>query len=118
MGYAPWMFLYSLPKREQLLNLADWVTHSRLPVRIDEALTLTPIMRLSQDRQRGAVMLFNWGLDEIAKATVHFRLENRSIRLLTPQGEQPMETRLDSGGYRVELKNILPWSVTCLVIGG
>ena len=53
LGYAPWMFLQSAGKREQLLNAADWLTGNALPVRVEPTAAITPVVRLSPDRRKG-----------------------------------------------------------------
>ncbi|HOS95797.1 MAG TPA: hypothetical protein PLQ54_20990, partial [Armatimonadota bacterium] len=50
MGYAPWMFLHSVSKRAQLLNIADWITGEGLPVRVEEPVALVPFVRMAEDR--------------------------------------------------------------------
>jgi hypothetical protein len=116
MGYAPWMFVHSSAKRAQLQNVADWITRGRLPVRIEETVTLAPIARLSADRSRGAVVLLNTGLDPIPQATIHIRAAASGARLATTQGEAPLETRPESGGFAVALRDIAPWTASVILI--
>ena len=65
MGYAPWIFLHSVGKRMQLQNVADWISRNRIPARVDETVPLALVARVSADRQYGAVMLLNAGMDFI-----------------------------------------------------
>jgi len=73
-GYAQWMFLQSVSKRAQLLNIADWLTGGALPARVDEPVPLIPFVRMAEDRSRAVVVLLNAGLDAIERATVRIRL--------------------------------------------
>jgi hypothetical protein len=116
MGYAPWMFLQFPHKRHQLQNVVDWLTHGLAPVRIDEAVTLTPIVRLAPDRRRGAVILLNTGLDTLEQATLHLRVDARTVTLLTADGETPLASTLEPGGRRLALRQLPPWSTTILLL--
>ena len=60
MGHAPWRF--AEVKREQILNMADWATRGTLPVRVSEVVPLVPMVRLSQDRRSGVILLLNANL--------------------------------------------------------
>ena len=71
MGHAPWRFV--AVKRDQILNAADWATGETLPVRTREAVPVIPVVRLSPDRARGAVLLLHTGLDPIDEMTVDVR---------------------------------------------
>ncbi len=97
MGYAPWMFLQSVPKRSQLVEMADWVTRGGLPVRVDEVVPLVPFVRMSLDRSKAAVVLLNAGLDPIERADVRIRM---------------------AGGERTEtVSGLAPWSTSTLLLG-
>ncbi len=117
MGYAPWMFLQSVAKRAQLLSAADWVARGSLPVRIDEPVPLVPFVRLSPDRARGALVLLNAGLDPIECATLHVRAPEAPVCRATPAGVLPVETRPESGGWSLTLRQVAPWSTACLLWG-
>lgn len=97
MGYAQWMFVQSVPKRAQLLNVADWLTRGTLPVRVEEAVPLVPFARMPSDRSRAVVVLLNAGLDTLDRATVRIRL---------------------SDGERTEtVADLAPWTTKVLVVG-
>lgn len=117
MGYAPWMFLQSAAKREQLLNLADWLTSGTLPVRVLATAAVTPLVRLSEDRTRGAVVLLNWGLEAVEGLTVELRVPPLPVRLLTPAGEQDLGTTENGPALQVALPHLEPWSTACLLLG-
>jgi hypothetical protein len=40
MGYAPWIFVHSVSKREQLQNVADWLSDHRIPLRVEQPVPL------------------------------------------------------------------------------
>jgi hypothetical protein len=116
MGYAPWIFLHSVGKRLQLQNVADWLSRGAMPVRVDETVPLLSVVRLSADRQRGAVLLLNAGMDEIREATVHLRVAARRGRLLTiGQPEREVELQPEGTGGCLTLRDIPPWGFRMLL---
>ncbi|MCE9615483.1 MAG: hypothetical protein K8T26_14525 [Lentisphaerae bacterium] len=118
MGYAPWMFLQSVGKRLQLQNVADWISRGRMPVRVDEAVPLVSVVRLSANRRRAAVMLVNAGFDVIRSATVHLRVSGRRARELEV-GARPRVRPLtpEKGGSRLILRQLAPWSLRVVLVG-
>ncbi len=93
MGYAQWMFLQSVAKRAQLLNIADWLTRGALPVRIEQAVPLVPLVRMSADRTRAAVVLLNAGLDPVDSAIVRVRVAGGAECTETVTDLAPWTTR-------------------------
>jgi hypothetical protein len=118
MGYAPWIFLHSVGKRLQLQNAADWLSRGSMPVRVDETVPLLSVVRLSADRQRGAVLLLNAGMDEIREATVHLRVAARRGRLLSiGQPEREVELQPEESGGCLTLRDLPPWGFRMLLLG-
>lgn len=117
MGYAPWMYLHSVAKRAQLQNVADWITRGALPVRIVETVPLTPFVRMSPERDRGAVVLLNTGLDPIEQATVHLRAPAAAVHLCGASGTRRLPRRAIRGGCAVQLGRIEPWTTVVLLLG-
>jgi len=111
------MFLLSAGKREQLLNAADWMSGDRLPVRVSPAAAVTPVVRLSEDRRHGAVVLLNWGLDAVEGATLEIRAPQTRARLLTPTGEIELPALANRPTWSVALPRLEAWSSACLLIG-
>jgi hypothetical protein len=119
MGYAPWIFLHSVGKRLQLQNAADWISRNRMPVRVDETVPLMSVARVSADRQRGAVMLLNAGMDAIPEATVHLRLPVLQARLLViGRDERTLDIQPEAVGGCFTLREIEPWGLRILLLGG
>ena len=116
LGYSPWMFIHSSAKRRQLQNIADWLTRGALPVRIDEPVSLTPLVRLSESRDRGAVLLLNTGLDRIETATVHVRATG-SLRAIDESGEREVQAMAEATGWEVKVSTIAPWEAVWLLVG-
>lgn len=118
MGYAPWIFLHSVGKRLQLQAAADWLTRGTMPVRVDEAVPLISVARVSADRQRGAVLLVNAGMDTISEATVHLRFSARTVRILgLGQDETTEDLRPEATGGCLTLQAIEPWGLRVVLAG-
>lgn len=116
-GYAPWMFVHSSAKCTQLQNAADWITHEKLPVRIDETLPISPIVRANEAATRGALVLLHHGLESVERATLHVRAACKDVRMVTPAGVQPLQAIPEPGGWRITLEHLQPWTTICLLWG-
>ncbi len=117
-GYAPWLFLGSEAKREQLQNVLDWATHDRLAVRIEETVPLIPAVRLSPGKDRGTIVLLNAGFDIIEEATLHFRGPDIPVKLVSPDSKKrQLKTVREKNGWTVKLKDFAPWTVKALLLG-
>ena len=116
-GYAQWMFIHSTAKRRQLLNVADWISRDGLPVRVEEAVGLAPIVRLSPDRRRGLIVLLNRSLDPVQRTTVHVRAPHTPVTLVTEDEARGLRPQTQPDGWLVVLEDIGPWTVTTLLLG-
>jgi hypothetical protein len=102
-----------------LQNVADWLSRDTMPVRVDETVPLLSVVRLSADRQRGAVLLLNAGMDEIREATVHLRVAARRGRLLTiGQPERDVALQPEGAGGCLTVRDMPPWGFRILLLGG
>ena len=118
MGYAPWMFLHSVAKRHQFQNVADWVSRNQMPVRVEEAVRLVPVARMSANGRRAAILLLNAGLDAVREATVHIRTPASRVRLLAPgTKDRLIPLKRQKSGGTLTLHNIEPWGFRMLLIG-
>lgn len=116
-GYSPWDFVQSVAKRAQLLNVADWITHDTLPLRLDAPAPLVPVVRMSWDRRRGVIALLNAGLDPITSVDVQVRAPGVPVHALGPEGERQLPQSADDEGWHVTLNRIDPWATVCLLLG-
>ena len=117
-GYAPWLFLGSEAKRTQLQNVLDWATRGQLAVRIEETVPLIPVVRLSQEKDRGVIVLLNAGFDIIKEATLKFSGPIMPVHLVSPDAKKIlMKPVREKNGWSVKLKNFPPWRVKALLLG-
>ena len=60
-------------------------------MRIAEAVTLVPFVRMAADRSRAAIVLLNSGLDPIPQVTVQVRMPPTRVSLVAPHAETLLE---------------------------
>lgn len=115
-GHAPWRYLDV--KRAPILNAADWAMRGRLPLRIHEDMPVIPIVRLSPDRKRGAIVLLHAGLDDLEQVTVELRVPVGRVTLATPgRPARELKPRRTRNGWTITLRNVRPWQVLALLVG-
>jgi len=116
-GYAPWMFLHSKTKREQLANLADWISRDTLPVRIQQPVPLIPFVRLAADRRRGALVLLNTGLEPLQQIDIEVRTPAAGAVRISPCGTAPLTQVRQPRGWSSQLERIEPWETVVILFG-
>jgi hypothetical protein len=116
-GYGPWMYLGTAAKRTQLQNVADWISRGSTPVRIDEMAKIVPFVRLSNDRQKGMVLLLNASFDTIKEATIHVRTPAAPAELVRPDRSESIMATQESGGWQFTVKDLAPWSTAAVIVG-
>lgn len=83
-----------------MLEIADWISRGKVPVRIKEPLNLTPHVRLNAGGTRGVIVLFNTGLSPIDTATVWIRVpQNIIVRLVSVDKGPAMQRFRDASGW-------------------
>jgi len=118
MGYAQWMFLHSVAKRHQFQNAADWITRGQMPVRVDQAVRLLPVVRTSPNGRRAAILLLNTGMDVIRDATVHIRTPATHARLLgLGKKDRVIALKRQKSGGILTLRDIEPWGFRMIFVG-
>ena len=89
-----------------------------MPVRVEEAVRLMPIVRMSANGQRAAILLLNAGMDKIREATVHIRTPIARVRLLTPGAkDRVIPLKRQKVGGVLTLRGIEPCSFQVILIG-
>jgi hypothetical protein len=117
-GFAAWWFLQSAGRRFQMLEIADWISRHKVPVRIKEVLPLTPFVRMNAEGTKGLVVLLNTGLSPIELATVLIRAPRDTQVRLASVGKDSALQRFDNGAdWGVRVTNVPPWSTVSLLIG-
>ena len=118
MGYAPWHLLAYYKKQEQLINAADWLTNGALPLRLHNKTSLTPLVRLSNDRRSGLIMLLNSSIDPVRKAGISLRCPHDvKISILSHDGsKKDAASKIENGEVVVEVESIPAWNIMTFLI--
>lgn len=116
LGYGPWGRCANTAKRSQWMAMADWVSRGRSPLRIDKTLRVLPMVRMSPDRKRLAVVLLNARLDPTGQFDLRLRTAANKVSLITADGLKPLAVRKEGDERIVTIKNIPPWQ-TAVVVG-
>lgn len=117
-GHAPWWLIHSNAKRHQMLEIADWLSHGKIPVRIVEPLPITPYVRTNAAAAKGIVLLFNTGLESIDTATVQIRLpQDTTVRLVSVDKGPALKRFSGASGWGVRVHNLPAWSTVSLLLG-
>jgi hypothetical protein len=117
-AFSPWWYLNQGSRRYQMLEIADWISQGKIPVRIQEPVPLTPYVRMDAMSTQGVILLFNTGLGVIETATLSIRApRNTAVRLVSVNKDPVMSTIRDSAGWGVRVSNIPAWSTVALLLG-
>lgn len=115
--YAPWRRIGRLAKRSQLMELADWLAYSQMPVRIDAFCRVAPFVRMSEDTSRFAVVLLNSTLDPCAPFALHVRTTANKASLVTPTRLMPLQVLPGRSGKDIVVPALGPWQ-PAVIVGG
>ena len=108
MGYVPWWAIKSSPKRWQLLELADWVSRKKLPLRIDQPVRITPLVKTG--RGKLLAVLLNSGFDAIKDVEVTLRGQFKTVEQLDGTGAWlPLKFSVGQGEARVTVPELFEW---------
>lgn len=114
MGYLPWTRLTTSGKRAQMLALADWVSHGRLPLIIESPVRVGSYVRMSPDGRRVAIVLLNTSFDPTGPITLRLRARPERLFLQTPDGRKPLDMRAEGEETIIKLNDIAPWQAMVL----
>ncbi len=110
-GYYPWKDFGRHGKRNQMLNLMNWLSKDRIPVRINSFARILPMIRMSEDRDRFLASFFNTSLDNLQNVNIEVQSNAKKILLLTSDGE--IEINISRKGELIsfDIEEIKPWDV-------
>ena len=101
-------------KREQILNVFDWLYDGCAPVRVNVNQRICPIMK-KNDKGNYVLMLANMSFDEVNDFTVDILTNNDSYKKIDMDGlkSSGIGMRLD-GKMRASIKQLKPWEAIIL----
>jgi hypothetical protein len=115
-AYAPLYAIDSSAKRNQIIALIDWASRQRLPIIIEKAVRVAPLIRMSADRDRFVAVLANLSCDPTGVLDVRVRAGVDVVRLEGPAGPALAISGKATGEVTMTLPSISPWN--CAVLFG
>ena len=119
LGYAPWKGVISYSKREQILNIADYIGQKKLPARIK-----TPVMALlmpRSDKTDGktiSVSIMNPTVGESGAVKLIIRNPKGDNFYFVSQNTEKIKLSYTKDGddYILNIPSIMPWSMGSVFI--
>jgi hypothetical protein len=113
--FGPWHRLGANATRQRLLAVADWLTRGKLPVLIEETVRTAPLIRLSPDGRKFALLLFNSGLDPTGPLTLRVRAQAREVRLLGQGKPALLAAQREGNDMVIRLPSVPAWQTAILL---
>jgi hypothetical protein len=113
--FGPWHRQGRSATRHRLLAVADWLTDRRLPVLIEQTVHLAPLMRVSPDGKRFALLLVNTGLDPTGPLTLRLRAQARQVSLINQGKATPLLSEREGNAMVVRLASVPAWQTAILL---
>jgi hypothetical protein len=95
--------------------VADWLAHGRLPILIEQTVRVAPLVRMSPDGKRFALLLFNTALDPSGPLTLRLRAQPRQVSLVHQGKATPLEAELEGSALVVRVPSVPAWQTAVLL---
>ncbi len=100
-------------KKEQIVNVLDWLSGAKLPVKTKETIKIVPTVRMDETGNM-TVMLVNASFDKTGVFTCEIR-NDKKFYILDQSGElQSVEQTVKNGNTTVTIDNIDGWDYVLL----
>jgi hypothetical protein len=96
--------------------VADWLADGRLPVQIDQTVRTAPLIRMSPDGKRFALLVLNTALDPTGPLTLRLRAQARQVSLVHEGKVTPLGANREGNSLVVRLPSVPPWD-KAIVLG-
>ena len=113
--FGPWHRQGRSATRHRLLAVADWLASGRLPVLIEQTVRVAPLVRLSPDRRRFALLLLNAALDPTGPLTLRLRAQPRQVSLINQGKVVLLRTEREGNDLVVRLASVPAWQTAILL---
>ncbi len=113
LGYAPWKGVISLDKRDQILNIADYLSQNSLPARLITPLKAVLSPRRSRDGKTVCVSIANCTVGKSGELSLLIRNPESKNFFFRSQTLPPMPVSYTEreDGYLLTLPSVDAWSV-------
>lgn len=113
--FGPWHRRGRSATRYRLLSVAGWLANGRLPVTIDQTVRTAPLMRVSPDGKRFALLLVNTSLDPTGPLTLRLRAQPRQVSLFSQGKVTPLRATREGDATVVQLSSVPAWQTAILL---
>jgi hypothetical protein len=114
-SYAPWQRLGRGAVRHRLLAVTDWLSEGRLPAIIEPMVRVVPLVRVSEDGQRVAVVLLNVALDPTGPLRMRLRACPKHVSLVSADGAVSLPVEAGDNEVVVTVPPIPAWDTATLI---
>ena len=94
-----------------MLNLMNWLSKDKIPVRINSFARVLPMIRMSEDKHMFLASFFNTSLDHLQNVSITVRSQAKNIKMLTSDGELELESSRSGDMISFNVNEIRPWNV-------
>jgi hypothetical protein len=91
-----------------------WLANGRLPVLIEQTVRVAPLVRMSPDGKRFAVVLLNTSLDPTGPLTLRLRTQSRQVSLIDRGKVTPLRTEREDDATLLRLPSVPAWQTAIL----
>lgn len=113
-SFEAWERLGTFPKRNQLLNVLDWITRGMLPIFIEETVKVAPFIRRSADGKKVLLVLFNTAFDKVENIKIRLSSGHDRVWLLSAEGKKELKSVRQGAETVLEVPVIGAWSTIVL----
>jgi hypothetical protein len=114
-AYSPWQRLGRTSTRHRLLAVADWLVDGHLPVLIEQAVRAAPLVRMTPNGNRFALVVLNTALDPTGPLTLRLRTKSLQISLISGNQAMPLPARRKGNETVVQLPSVPAWQTATLL---
>ena len=113
LGYSPWKTVIPFYKREQILDIADYISSNALCARIMSPVQAMLLPRKDENGKTACVSIVNCTIGESGEIKLRIRNPKGEKFVFMSQynGEKILEFTKDTNDYIVSVPSVSPWSV-------
>ena len=118
LGYAPWKHVIPTYKRDQLLDIADYISDNGLCARLLTAVQAVLLPRKNQDGKTVCVSITNCTIGESGELKLLIRnpVGEKFVFMSQYDGEKILDFEKDGEAYILNIPSLHPWSVGTVFI--
>ncbi len=115
-SYSPWRYNGRNGKHHQLTQVADWLSNKQMPLIIEENVRLVPYVRMSKEKNKFMIALFNTSFDEIRNLPLTIRANPEELYIINElHQKENLNFITKDREINLEITSIQPWSVIILI---